>query len=168
VFTGIHHPGIVVTDLDRAIDFYHGVLGLAFANEPTDWFEGPEIDEALNVAGARVRQVCFFLSDDGKQNLELLQYGAPESPIERPVPNNYRGASHVCFLVDDIVAAKAELERRGVKFNSDVNVVDEGPLAGWRWVYFTDPDGYALELCEVAYYNADERRTAIDAYLATR
>jgi hypothetical protein len=41
-------------------------------------------------------------------------------------------------------------------------------LAGWRWVYFADPDGYPLELVEVAYYNADERREGIAAYLAAR
>jgi hypothetical protein len=47
-------------------------------------------------------------------------------------------------------------------------VVDEGVLAGWRWVYFQDPDGYPLELVEVAYSNDDERRAGIAAYLATR
>ena len=64
------------------------------------------------------------------------------------------GASHVAFVVDDIEAKKAELEAKGIQFFSDVNVVDEGVLAGWRWVYFADPDGYPLELVEVAYYNA--------------
>ena len=38
------------------------------------------------------------------------------------------------------------LQAKGVTFYSDVNVVDEGPLAGWRWCYFSDPDGLALEL----------------------
>ena len=74
--------------------------------------------------------------------------------MERPYPNNTLGAGHVCFQVDDVRAAKAELEAKGVEFYSDVNVVDEGPLAGWRWVYFPDPDGLPLELVEVAY--ADE------------
>ena len=45
---------------------------------------------------------------------------------------------------------------------------DEGVLAGWRWVYFEDPDGYPLELVEVAYYNEKERRAGIAAYLASR
>ena len=62
----------------------------------------------------------------------------------------------------------ADLEAKGVSFYSDVNVVDEGVLAGWRWVYFADPDGYPLELVQVAYYNADERREGIAAYLASR
>jgi catechol 2,3-dioxygenase-like lactoylglutathione lyase family enzyme len=74
----------------------------------------------------------------------------------------------VAFLVEDIVAKKAELEGKGVTFFSDVNLVDEGVLAGWRWVYFADPDGYPLELVEVAYYNEDERRAGIAEYLAGR
>ena len=49
-----------------------------------------------------------------------------------------------------------------------VNVVDEGVLSGWRWVYFNDPDGYPLELVEVAYYNAEERRAGIAAYLTSQ
>ena len=53
-------------------------------------------------------------------------------------------------------------------FFSRVNVVDEGVLAGWRWVYFADPDGYPLELVEVAYVNREERSEGIAAYLASR
>ena len=45
---------------------------------------------------------------------------------------------------------------------------DEGVLAGWRWVYFEDPDVYPLELVEVAYYNDEERRAGIAEYLASR
>jgi hypothetical protein len=74
----------------------------------------------------------------------------------------------VCFKVDDINAKKRELELKGVEFYSDVNVVDEGPLAGWRWCYFSDPDGLALELVEVAYYLKDEREAASAEYLRTR
>jgi hypothetical protein len=78
------------------------------------------------------------------------------------------GAAHVCFLVDDVRAKKAELEAKGVQFYTDVNVVDEGPLAGWRWVYFSDPDGLALELVEIAYYLKEERDAAAAAYLRER
>ncbi len=68
----------------------------------------------------------------------------------------------------DIEATKAELEGKGVVFYTDVNVVDSGPLAGWRWCYFSDPDGLALELVEIAYYLKEEREAAIADYLATR
>ena len=45
----IHHVGLVVKDLDRSIYFYHDLLGLKFANEPTPWFEGPELEKGVNV-----------------------------------------------------------------------------------------------------------------------
>jgi len=74
----------------------------------------------------------------------------------------------VAFLVDDIETKKAELEAKGIRFFSDVNVVDEGVLAGWRWVYFADPDGYPLELVQTAYTRPEERARGIAAYLAAR
>jgi catechol 2,3-dioxygenase-like lactoylglutathione lyase family enzyme len=162
---GMHHVGITVRDLDASIRFYHDVLGLAFLNEPSPWFEDPGLGPAVGVPGAALRQVSLQLGDT---MLELLQYKSPPSETSRPLGSNSFGASHVAFRVDDIRAKKAELEAKGIEFYSDVNTVDEGVLAGWRWVYFDDPDGYPLELVEVAYYNEAERREGIAAYLASR
>jgi catechol 2,3-dioxygenase-like lactoylglutathione lyase family enzyme len=161
----LHHVGITVKDLDASIRFYHDVLGLEFSNEPSPWFDGPELGPAVGVPGAGLRQVSLILGDS---TFELLEYKSPPSETAKPLLSNNIGASHVAFVVDDIVAKKAELESKGIEFYSDVNTVDEGVLAGWRWVYFEDPDGYPLELVEVAYYNAEERREGIAAYLASR
>lgn len=162
----IHHTGLVVRDLDRSIYFYHDVLGLPFANEPTGWFEGPELETGVGVPGARLRQVSLWVGETS--TMELIEYANRPESSTAPVPNHHLGAAHVCFRVDDVRAKKAELEGSGVKFYSDVNVVDEGPLAGWRWVYFSDPDGLALELVEIAYYLKEEREAASAEYLRTR
>jgi len=162
----VHHVGLVVTDLDRSIRFYHDVLGLPFANEPTPWFDGPDLEKGVGVPGARLRQVCFWVGEHSM--MELIEYANRPVTSTRPIPNNHLGAAHVCFRVADVRATKADLEACGVTFYSDVNVVDSGPLAGWRWVYFSDPDGMALELVEVAYYLAEEREAAAAAYLRTR
>ena len=162
----VHHVGLVVRDLDRSIYFYHDLLGLPFANEPTPWFEGPALEKGVGVPGARLRQVCMWVGEHS--TMELIEYGNRPATSTAPVPNNYMGAAHVCFRVDDIRAKKAELEAKGVTFYSDVNVVDEGPLAGWRWCYFSDPDGMALELVEIAYYLKDERDASSAEYLRTR
>ncbi len=161
----LHHVGITVKDLGASIRFYHDVLGLQFSNEPSPWFDGPELGPAVGVPGAGLRQVSLILGDS---TLELLEYKSPPCETSKPLLSNNIGASHVAFLVDDIEAKKAELESKGIQFYSDVNTVDEGVLAGWRWVYFEDPDGYPLELVEVAYYNAEERREGVAAYLASR
>ena len=162
---GLHHVGITVADLDASIRFYHDVLGLEFANEPSPWFDGAELSRGVGVPGAALRQVSLLVGDT---TLELLEYRSPPSETERPLGSNSRGASHVAFVVEDIEATKAELEAKGIEFYSPVNVVDEGVLAGWRWVYFEDPDGYPLELVQVAYYLEEDRRAGIAAYLASR
>lgn len=162
---GQHHVGITVKDLDASIRFYHDVLGLEFISEPSPWFDSPGLGPAVGVPGAALRQVSLKL---GETSLELLEYRSPPSQTEGPLLSNSIGASHIAFHVDDIHATKAELESKGIAFFSDVNVVDEGVLAGWRWVYFADPDGYPLELVEAAYYDAEARRAGIDAYLAGR
>ena len=162
---GLHHVGVTVKDLEASIRFYHDILGLQFSNEPSPWFEGEGLEKGVGVPGAVLRQVSLLLGDT---TVELLEYKSPPSGTSRPITSNSFGASHIAFHVDDIHATKAELEAKGIAFYSDVNVVDEGVLAGWRWVYFEDPDGYPLELVEVAYYNADERREGVAAYLAAR
>ncbi len=161
----LHHVGITVRDLAASIRFYHDVLGLEFVSEPSPWFDHPDLGPAVGVPGAELRQVSLKL---GSTTLELLEYRAPPSETEGPLSSHNDGASHVGFLVDDIHAKKAELEAKGIAFFSDVNVVDDGVLAGWRWVYFADPDGYPLELVEVAYSRAEERAQGIAEYLATR
>ncbi|MDX6540621.1 MAG: glyoxylase family protein [Gaiellales bacterium] len=162
---GLHHVGITVKDLEASIHFYHDVLGLQFSNEPSPWFDGEALGTAVGVPGGALRQVSLLLGDT---MLELLEYKSPPSETTGPLKSNSRGASHVGFLVDDIKAKKAELEAKGIEFYSEINFVDDGVLAGWRWVYFEDPDGYPLELVEVAYYNEEERRAGIAAYLASR
>jgi catechol 2,3-dioxygenase-like lactoylglutathione lyase family enzyme len=162
----VHHVGLVVRDLDQSIYFYHDLLGLPFANEPTPWFEGPELERGVGVPGARLRQVSLWVG--AHSTMELIEYANRPASSTAAVPNNYLGAAHVCFKVEDVHAAKADLEGKGVRFYSGVNVVDDGPLAGWRWVYFSDPDGLALELVEVAYYRKDEREANAAAYLRTR
>jgi catechol 2,3-dioxygenase-like lactoylglutathione lyase family enzyme len=88
--------------------------------------------------------------------------------VPAPLPQNALGAQHVAMLVDDVAARKSQLEAAGVTFLSEITVVDEGVLAGWRWVYFLDPDGNALELVEVAYTRPQARREGIDAYLSAQ
>jgi catechol 2,3-dioxygenase-like lactoylglutathione lyase family enzyme len=159
---GIHHVGITVPDLDRGIAFYNGVLGLELFDPPSPVFDDEDLGERVGVPGAALRQVNLSL---GGTIVELLEYTAPAPPYDdEPIRANARGAAHVCFQVEDVEAKKAELEAAGVEFLSDVNVVDEGVLAGWRWVYFRDPFGIVLELVEIAYHDDEAARRGIADY----
>jgi len=162
----VHHTGIIVKDLDRSIYFYHDVLGLQFSNEPSPWFEGEDLAQAVGVPGAKLRQVSLWVGDNA--TLELLEYANRPADNDTPIQQNYLGAMHVAFQVDDIQAKYEELSAKGVEFLSEPNTVDEGVLAGWRWVYFHDPDNIPLELVQVAYYQEEERKRGIAEYLAHR
>ena len=161
----VHHIGLTVRNLDRSIAFYCDVLGFSVIHEPTSWFEGPELARAVGVPGASLRLAIVTC---GGTAIELIEYRSPPANNARPPLSNELGASHVALWVDDIVAKKSELEARGLHFFTEVNVVDDGALAGWRWVYFADPDGYPLELVQVAYAHPEERTKAIRSYLASR
>lgn len=146
--------GIIVKDLDASISFYHDILGLEFATEPSGWITG--------IKGARLRHVCLRLADT---MLELLEFDGAK---DKTKPLYATGAPHLAFQVDSVTESKTALEAKGVSFLSDVNLVDEGILAGWRWAYFSDPDGYPIELVEVAYNSEEERRKGIASFLLSK
>jgi catechol 2,3-dioxygenase-like lactoylglutathione lyase family enzyme len=161
---GVHHTGIVVSDLERSVDWYREVLGLELLTEPSPVAADPELGAGLGVPGAALRTATFAIGDDV---VELLEYSTPPSPIDWPMPQNAVGAHHIGLRVDDIQATYAELTAKGVHFFGPPQAIDEGILAGWRWAYLTDLDGITLELVEVAYTRSEqERRAGVEQYLA--
>lgn len=69
---------------------------------------------------------------------------AAEGAPERRANNKLAGFRHVALRVDSIEAAKAELEKRGVKFGEEVR-----PAAGGgRVLFFEDLEGNLLHLVE--------------------
>jgi catechol 2,3-dioxygenase-like lactoylglutathione lyase family enzyme len=150
------------------VAFYHDLIGLRFAVPPTDWFEGDDLARGLGVPPPVALRVALFEVGDGTTWFEILQYKSPPSTAQTAPIQSEIGAAHVAFHVADINSEYDRLGGLGVRFNSAVNVVDEGPLAGWRWVYFRDPDEHTVELVEVAYIDDAKRAADIRTYLASR
>ena len=140
----VHHAGIPVSDLKRALAFFRDALGLTpdFRLES----DGPELSRAVGVEGAHSLMAMITLP--GGTAIELLQY---LEPVGRPHDraNNDPGATHICLEVADIAAAHAEIARHGVEFLAAPLEAGTGPLAGWQFVYFKDPvDGITFELMQ--------------------
>ena len=141
------HAGITVSDLNVSIPFYTDLLGLKLVK-----LEEPRAarGEKLGVPGAVIQCAVFELAD-GSESVELIQYFKPDSPEGGGRPVNTVGNVHIAFKVDDIEGMITEMKSKGVKFMSDdYELITDGPLAGWKWIYFKDPDGTNLELIEEA------------------
>jgi catechol 2,3-dioxygenase-like lactoylglutathione lyase family enzyme len=141
-----HHTGFVVANLEKSIDFYTQVLGLKLAIEPSPWAEGPGLDLGLGVSGARIRSASIAVGTSTL--IELVEFGHSTPAVSDPKRDGLRTA-HMCFEVDNAVETRQELIAKGVRFTSEVNEITEGPQAGWKWVYFLDPDDITLELIEI-------------------
>jgi catechol 2,3-dioxygenase-like lactoylglutathione lyase family enzyme len=122
---GVHHISINVTDFQRSLEFYRDVLGLEPVFEPEE-VTGPGFARAAGLDRARFRYTQLKVGD-GSTLVELVQFLEPKgSKTARKVYDP--GAAHVEFKVDDVAAAKARLEARGVRFNSEPIRIGDGPL----------------------------------------
>ena len=142
---GIFHTGVTVSNLDKSVRYYRDVIGLELITGPTEVSSGEELSKGVGVPNASLRLAIFKVGDG---RLELLEYLTPKSQVDKPMPPNTLGAMHVAFRVKNIREEMKRLEARGIKFFSPANIEDAGPLEGWKWVYFLDPDGITLELVE--------------------
>ena len=126
----VNHLGVIVGDLDEAVQCFTEHLGLTL-----DHIEqyGDELDIAFLPCGETLVELIKPLKDQGSNADYLREYGP--------------GIQHVAFEVDDLDAALEELMERGVKPLGDAPM----PGAGGTRIAFLDPQafgGILVELCE--------------------
>jgi catechol 2,3-dioxygenase-like lactoylglutathione lyase family enzyme len=125
------------------VAFYRDVLGCEVVAEQEK--EGGYFGAIVGYPHAHVRQAHLRLPGVDHM-IELFEYLSPHGERADTAPPNV-GASHLCFLVDDLPAFYDELCERGVtSFVSPPVEVDTGINAGGWGVYLLDPDGLAVEL----------------------
>lgn len=112
--TGVDFICVPTQDFDRADEFYGDVLGLERSKR---WGEMPAGEFETGSLTLAVMQSDAF-------GIEFSRHGHP-----------------IALHVDDVAAAREQLEGRGVTFHGDI--VDSGVC---HMAYFNDPDGNALML----------------------
>ena len=118
--SAILHTSLLVASTERALEFYHGVLGVAVDGTRPD----------LGFPGAWLRV--------GGQQIHLLELPNPDPVQGRP---QHGGRDrHVALQVDDIDGLVARLEAAGVVYTLS--------RSGRRALFCRDPDGNALEFIE--------------------
>jgi catechol 2,3-dioxygenase-like lactoylglutathione lyase family enzyme len=126
VITRILETALYVDDLERAVSFYQGLLG-------------------LRVLESNSRLVSM---DAGQATVLLLfQRGATLAGLDTPggriPPHHSHGPAHVAFAVasDALEAWETRLRDHGVAVESRVTWE-----SGGRSIYFRDRDGHSVEL----------------------
>lgn len=118
---GIHWVGVCATDWDAAVAFYRDVLGLTLRGEGVQ--SAPE-DVGARFAELRAANGDFVeVFGDGLAARELFT-----SPMAG-------------FLVDDVAAARAEMESKGAVFIGPI-----GRGGRFEWTYFRSPTGHVHQL----------------------
>ena len=145
MITSFNHSGVIVSDIDKMLSFYTGVLGLTVLDR-YDMDAGPDGDHA-GIPGSKRVEIFLGLGDNGHM-LELIQYVEPVSG-DGHLELSQLGASHVCFLVDDLRQAHTDLAAKGVSFVTEPIFSKTPDGADWGVVYFQDPEGNWLEFIEV-------------------
>ena len=126
---GIHHVGLAVGDLDRALATYVDVLGGTLEHR-----------EALADQG--VEAAAVLVGDD---RVELLAATGDDTPVGRFVATRGPGMHHIAYAVDDVGAALHDLAAAGLE------LIDEAPRRGLFGleVAFVHPDAVHGVLTEV-------------------
>lgn len=147
VFLGIDHTAIVVSDTERSLAFYHGLLGLRIAGESENY--GTEQEHLNQVFGARLH--ITSLRAEAGPGIEFLEYLAP--PGGRPAPLGTKANDLIFWCTrlatDQFDELTATLHKQKAGFISKEvgRSIDLEPNY-LRSVILRDPDGHALELRE--------------------
>ena len=146
----IFHVGFVVTDLDRAIDFYCRGLGLelrhrqvqdnAYTRSLVDY------DDAL----LEIAQLRFPNTPPPPSGhvIELIRYRQPPGK-DADRERNTTAAGHIGFVVDEVDPLAARLVDMGATMLNKPVDITAGINRGGRLVYLQDPDGITVELVQL-------------------
>ena len=139
---GADHTSYTVSDLDRSLAFYTGLLGLEILWQRV--IENPYFCEIIGFPGCSVRGAHLRIPGSD-HHIELFEYMQPGG-AKADVRTMNVGSSHVSLVVEDLVAAYEELKARGAEFRSPPVEITAGANQGGWGVYLLDPDGITVEL----------------------
>lgn len=146
----VDHINLVVSNLDRSVQFYTELLG--FQEIRRAHLEGEWIESIVGIKDVHA-DVVYIVAPAGEPRLELLCY---QSPRGKAFPHNSFantiGLRHIAFRVKDIDSTIRRLNEAGVKVMSKPVSVPVSTImhdSGHKILcYFLDPDGILLELAE--------------------
>ncbi|MEK9501539.1 VOC family protein [Gaopeijia maritima] len=133
--------GIVVADLDAAIDFF---LELGLELQGRGMVEGAWADGVTGLADQKV-EIAMMRTPDGHGRLELSRFLAPAVVSDhRTAPVNSLGYLRVMFAVDDIDDVLSRLTALGAKVVGEVSQYE----SAYRLCYIRGPEGILIGIAQ--------------------
>ncbi len=138
----LDNMGIVVADLDAAVDFF-GVLGLELEGRGT--VEGEWAGRVTGLGEQRV-EIAMMRTPDGHGRLELSRFIEPAVVADhRTAPVNALGYLRVMFAVDDLDETLDRLREHGAELvSSEVARYEDV----YRLCYIRGPEGLLIGLAQ--------------------
>ncbi len=126
----IEHVGVVVKDVEASRKLWEGCFGIRLSG----------------VEDNPTRPVRLALYPVGESMVELIAGTTPDSKHARMIAEGRGGLNHICFEVEDIDDALAELKTKGIPLLDEVPRIGH---AGCR-IAFLDPSATENCLIELA------------------
>lgn len=138
---GYRHTGLIVSDLEKSLDFYHSFLGLEVVQIHVD--RSQYISEVTNVKDIVAKYAKLRVP--GGTTLELLSYPShPRSRVDRQLIQP--GEAHLAFEIYSASDMYEKVKFAGIQCLS-APVLSSEKIAN---VFFClDPDGYRIEFVEM-------------------
>ena len=138
----IRHTGIIVTKMERALEFYRGLLGMEVVLDREQ--EGEFFGKLIALAGVRMRVVMLQAPDGNK--VELFEFYSHPKKAPEKVQTSDIGCSHIAVAINDLDAAYEKFSQKGIQFNCPPVVSPDGYA---KVAYCHDPDGTIVELVQI-------------------
>ena len=137
----VRHVGIVVSDLQKALDFWCVSMGFTVSRQMEEF--GPHIDQMMALKDVRVTTIK--LSDKKGNMVELLKFKShPDKDYWSGMPYS-TGVTHVALTVDDLESMYKNLNDKDLEFLTPPLASPDGRV---RVTYARGPEGLLLELVE--------------------
>lgn len=141
MINGVRHTGIVVKDIEGAIEFWVDLLGLKVVSNQVE--TGEFISRLLALDSVVVQTVKLVTKD--KSMIELLHFKS-HSHNERWEGSPYsKGLTHIALNVSDIAELTKRLSKLGYQSLNEHQISPDGKV---RVCYVKAFEGLLLELVE--------------------
>jgi catechol-2,3-dioxygenase len=138
----IRHLGLVVSNMEKALEFYHDLLGLHIQGKTEE--KGNYISKLLATENVDLKTIKLS-ADDNSTRIELIQFTNPKNHQTNEIQLFEPGFTHISFTVKNLDELSTRLKNSQIEFNCLPMTTPNGTL---KIVFCKDFEGNYIELIE--------------------